>query len=99
MKVKNDIMRKAFKEIGQKMLESQGFKDWFAKAEFWVRPYGLFCKLRDFFGTANHGNAPPPPRTKWTRRVPHPVLIGHAASITPQRSGARSAWAASRTTR
>ena len=28
----------------------------------------------------------PPPtillRTKWTRRVPHPVLIGHAASLT-----------------
>ena len=23
----------------------------------------------------------PPPRTKWTRRVPHPVLIGHAASL------------------
>ena len=28
-------------------------------------------------------NAVPPPRTKWTRRVPHPVLIGHAASLTP----------------
>ena len=27
------------------------------------------------------GIAPPPPRTKWTRRVPHPVLIGHAASL------------------
>ena len=26
---------------------------------------------------------PPPPRTKWTRRVPHPVLIGHAASLAP----------------
>ena len=25
----------------------------------------------------------PPPGTKWTRRVPHPVLIGHAASLTP----------------
>ena len=25
----------------------------------------------------------PPPRTKWTRRFPHPVLIGHAASLTP----------------
>jgi hypothetical protein len=25
----------------------------------------------------------PPPRTKRTRRVPHPVLIGHAASLTP----------------
>ena len=29
------------------------------------------------------GGVPPPPRTKWTRRVPHPVLIGHAASLTP----------------
>jgi hypothetical protein len=26
---------------------------------------------------------PPPSRTKWTRRVPHPVLIGHAAPLTP----------------
>ena len=26
---------------------------------------------------------PRPLRTKWTRRVPHPVLIGHAASLTP----------------
>ena len=25
---------------------------------------------------------PPPPRTKWTRRVPHPILSGHAASLT-----------------
>jgi hypothetical protein len=24
-----------------------------------------------------------PPRIKWTRRVLHPVLIGHAASLTP----------------
>jgi len=24
---------------------------------------------------------PPSPRTKWTRRVPHPVLIGHASSL------------------
>jgi hypothetical protein len=24
---------------------------------------------------------PPPPRTKWTRHVPHPVLIGHAACL------------------
>ena len=25
----------------------------------------------------------PPHRTKWTRRIPHPVLIGHAASLSP----------------
>jgi hypothetical protein len=30
----------------------------------------------------NFAGAPPLPlRTKWTRRVPHPVLIGHAASL------------------
>ena len=23
------------------------------QAEFWLRPYGLFCYFRDFFGTAN----------------------------------------------
>ena len=34
-------------------------------------------------GVAEAKVAPPPPRTKWTRRVPHPVLIGHAASLTP----------------
>jgi hypothetical protein len=27
--------------------------------------------------------ARPPPRTNRTRRVPHPVLTGHAASLTP----------------
>ena len=27
----------------------------------------------------------PPSRTKWTRRVPHPVLIGHAASLSQVR--------------
>jgi flagellar biosynthesis GTPase FlhF len=33
-------------------------------------------------GAAADGGTPPPsPRTKWTRRVPHPVLIGHAASL------------------
>jgi len=29
------------------------------------------------------GPAPPLPRTRWTRRVRRPVLIGHAASLTP----------------
>ena len=32
---------------------------------------------------ARGGIPPPPPCTKWTRRVPHPVLIGHAASLAP----------------
>ena len=35
---------------------------------------------------------PPPsplPRTKWTRRVPHPVIIGHAASVPAAHGGER----------
>ena len=28
----------------------------------------------------------PSPCTKWTHRVPHPVLIGHAASFTPRQA-------------
>jgi hypothetical protein len=40
-------------------------------------------------GILGHGaqvRPPPLPRTKWTRRVPHPVLIGHAASLSQGRS-------------
>ena len=57
---------------------------------------GLHAQLRRLHDTGHLGLAgrrrqlavpppppPPPPRTKWTRRVPHPVLIGHAASLTP----------------
>ena len=40
---------------------------------------------------ARQPSAPPPPRTKWTRRVPHPVLIGHAASLGGARETARVA--------
>ena len=42
-------------------------------------------RKKDFIEMAFHHVVPavPPPRTKWTRRVPHPVLIGHAASLTP----------------
>jgi hypothetical protein len=35
---------------------------------------------------------PPPPRTSRTRRAPHPVLIGHAAPLTPYQVPLLSAW-------
>ena len=35
-------------------------------------------------GALQRNSIPPPPlRTKWTRRVPHPVLIGHARRCSP----------------
>jgi hypothetical protein len=42
----------------------------------WIRTCGRQC-------ISGAGQGATPPRTKWTRRVPHPVLIGHAASLTP----------------
>ena len=46
-----------------------------------LAPSNLRCRAGE--PAAQHEACPPPPRTKWTRRVPHPVLIGHAASLTP----------------
>ena len=42
------------------------------------RPRGEQCLYR-----RRADSDPPPRRTKWTRRVPPPVLIGHAASLNP----------------
>ena len=39
--------------------------------------------LRELSQLREQQAPPPSSRTKWTRRVPHPVLIGHAASLTP----------------
>jgi len=44
---------------------------------------GFFAGPESAYLKVPRAIAPPPPRTKWTRRVPHPVLIGHAASLTP----------------
>ena len=35
----------------------------------------------------------PPAGTKWTRRVPHPVLIGHAASPQAGKDAGEGGWA------
>jgi len=48
--------------------------------------------LREQLRKAEAAAPPPsPPGTEWTRRVPHPVLIGHAASLTRQRTRSTSA--------
>ena len=49
-----------------------------------LRPRPPVDRARDRAPPPCNAGAPPaPPRTNRTRRVPHPVLIGHAASLTP----------------
>jgi hypothetical protein len=44
------------------------------------------CTCRPYLVHGIEECVPPPLRTKWTRRVPHPVLIGHAASLSQVRA-------------
>jgi hypothetical protein len=44
------------------------------------------ARTRPGFPACRSPPPPLPPRTNWTRRVLHPVLIGHAASLTPYKS-------------
>ena len=45
------------------------------------RPVAAAVQLRRAHALVGRLPLPPLPGTKWTRRVPHPVLIGHAASL------------------
>jgi hypothetical protein len=55
-----------------------------ARARAHTHAHALSHKPRPTRPPAKLASPPAPPsRTKWTRRVPHPVLIGHAMSLTP----------------
>jgi hypothetical protein len=57
---------------------------------------GPACYVDDTDGkTVFFARPPLPPRTKWTRRVPHLVLIGHAASLSKVFFGVRQGAEAS----
>lgn len=48
---KRDYLKAIFKEVGEKTLQSKEFKSFFARNEYWLRPYAAFCTLRDKFHT------------------------------------------------
>jgi hypothetical protein len=47
----------------------------------------VYLALQDAPAAQAAYEPPLPPRTKWTRRVLHPVLIGHTASLSQVRAG------------
>lgn len=54
VKEKLSFARRAYYNDGEKVLESDGFKSFYEKNASWLRPYGVFCVLRDLFGTSDH---------------------------------------------
>ena len=55
---KTRLLQEAFRTIGTKVLESDGYKAFFAANEHWLVPYAAFCVLRDLNCTPEFG--------KWT---------------------------------
>lgn len=55
--LKEEVYHLIFKATGKKVLASEAYKTFFAENASWLRPYALFCTLRDKFGTADF--------TKW----------------------------------
>ena len=53
VKTKLDIARRAY-ENDASVLERDGFIAYFKENEHWLKPYAVFCVLRDLFGTAEH---------------------------------------------
>jgi len=52
-KLKWSYLEKLFEQDGHTTLNSAGFKEFFHENEEWLRPYALFCSLRDKYKTSN----------------------------------------------
>ncbi|CAL9106060.1 unnamed protein product [Musa acuminata var. zebrina] len=59
MAAKLSIAKKLFNLEKSKILNSSSFKNFLSENENWLKPYGAFCFLRDFFETSDH--------TQWGR--------------------------------
>lgn len=53
LRYKLDAARKVYKKVGSKTLKSADFEAFFADNAYWLRPYAVFCYLRDQHQTAN----------------------------------------------
>ena len=53
MKVKLDFVRQIFPSQKAATFQSRDYRKFFADNRHWLRPYAVFCHLRDKFGTAD----------------------------------------------
>ncbi len=47
------LLRGAFARDFKKLSATESYKDFYSRNAFWLRPYAVFCALRDEFGTAD----------------------------------------------
>lgn len=50
---KGQYIKEIFAEIGAETLNSEAFKEFVSRNEYWLKHYAGFCALRDKFGTAD----------------------------------------------
>ncbi len=48
------VLKLLFKHTGKEVMNSASYKSFIRKNKKWLRPYALFCVLRDKFGTADY---------------------------------------------
>jgi 4-alpha-glucanotransferase len=53
IKIKWEFFKEIFHQNGNYCLKSASYKDFFDKNFFWLKPYAMFCTLRDKFKTPN----------------------------------------------
>ena len=54
VKVKMSVARRCFEAVKTPFLNSTEFSEFLAENAAWLKPYAVFCALRDLFGTAQH---------------------------------------------
>lgn len=52
--LKLKVVKECFKKDGGAFLKEQSFQVFFANQEYWLKPYAVFCLLRDRFNDANY---------------------------------------------
>ncbi len=74
-------------------MQTAEFREFYVANEEWLRPYAIFCFLRDLFGTAEHWHwgvlARPTPEVRWRGcQLPScgrlPVITSRSPSCKPQ---------------
>lgn len=58
MRLKLSVLRRLYPVLSAATFRNEAYREFFTENQHWLRPYALFCTLRDRFGTADHSTWP-----------------------------------------